>query len=121
MLIGKLAFGAVMHTITWSSHRSSIPIKSSASAEVLSAKEPIEDGTFLDMVLQQLVNLDDYLNLIVDSIDLFNLLSICRTQIVLKDLGMLRKYFNKPVNVRVEDYIKLLPVIPLTSKIKRAR
>lgn len=79
LLIGDFEKSSVFHTLSWMSHLSRRPGKSSASAEVLAAGEAVDDGRVIASALSVVLNGKVHLSIAVDSRDLFSLLSTCRT------------------------------------------
>ncbi|PXF44742.1 hypothetical protein BWQ96_05501 [Gracilariopsis chorda] len=78
MLFGDLSLGSVIHTISWSSHKSRRPVKSIGSAEILAAGEAIDEGKLLAKAYSKLLGFEIGLWIVVDSKDLYGTLSTCR-------------------------------------------
>jgi len=78
LLIGDLKRGSVFHTLSWSSRKSTRPVKSIASAETLAVGEGIDEGKLLRKAMERLLHTDVDLSIVLDSKDLFETLSTCR-------------------------------------------
>ena len=97
VLIGDLKKGSVFHPISWRSHLSSRPTKSSASAETLAAGDATDDGLLLVSSLELILNTKINLTVAIDSKDLYNSLSTCRTptdKSIRGDVSLLRYNFE---------------------------
>ena len=96
-LIGELKEGSVFHLITWRSHRSARPVKSTASAETIAAGDAFEDAKLLAELYSLLLVSGIETTLFVDSKDLFHSLSTCRVpedKSIRADVSLLRYYFE---------------------------
>lgn len=81
ILLGPLTQGSIFHTLSWRSHLSSRPTKSSGSAETLAAGDEIEKGKIIVDTLNILFCDGNHLVFVVDSKELFTSLSTCRALI----------------------------------------
>ena len=75
VLIGPLQKGSIFHTLSWQSHRSRRPAKSTPVAEILACSEAIDEGKTIKYTLRQIIELDLPLYIVVDTKDLFTTLS----------------------------------------------
>ena len=97
LLIGTPTHGSVLHTVSWASHFSKRPVKSSGSGVVLAAGDAIDTGKVIAIIYSSLLGMDVYLYVIVDSKDLYDSLSTCRTpedKSIRTDLQLLRYNFE---------------------------
>ena len=78
LLFGKLEQDAVIHVVSWSSHKSRRPVKSIGAAETLAAGEAIDEGKVLSKAFKILLGIQVGLWVVVDSKDLHGTLSTCR-------------------------------------------
>ena len=81
ILLGPLRQGSIFHTLTWRSHLSNRPTKSSGSAETLAAGDAIDDGKLIVDTLNILLTDGIHLVVVVDCKDLFTSLSTCRNPV----------------------------------------
>lgn len=77
-LFGDIAEGSTFHALSWTSRKSKRPVKSVASAEILAAGEPVDEGKLLRKAFDNLLGIDVELVIALDSKDLFDTLSTCR-------------------------------------------
>ena len=97
LLIGELHDSSLFHTLTWSSHRSSRPVKSVGAAEILAAGEAIDESKALVQALSVLLNMKIDLKLLLDSRDLFESISTCRNSTdrsIRADVSVIRYEFE---------------------------
>ena len=78
LLIGKLKARSIVHSISWSSHLCTRPVKSIASAVILAAGCAIDEDKIISDSYTKLLGVGAHLHVFVDSKDLFNSLSTCR-------------------------------------------
>lgn len=69
--------GAVLHTLSWISHKSKRPVKSVGATEILADGDAIDEWKMLQLALSTLLPVEFDFMLVVDSRDLFILLSTC--------------------------------------------
>lgn len=74
-MIGSLEYGSIYHTVSWSSHRSKIPVRSIVAGEVLAAGATIDDGVVLKRVYGMPLYIDFELIVALDSRDSFSSLA----------------------------------------------
>lgn len=79
MMGRKLTKGAVFHILYSSSNKSSRPVHSTAAAETIAVGYSVEEGKMLVEALQHFFGLQVELMIAVDSKDLYDSLSTCRT------------------------------------------
>ena len=98
LVIGPLYLGSVFHALSWTSHISSRPVISSASAEVLAAGCAINEGNMIKEAYKTLLGIEVHLCVVLDSKDLFLSLSTCRTpedKSIRADVQILRYNFER--------------------------
>lgn len=87
----------MLHTLSWSSHKSKRPVKSIGAAEILAAGEAIDEGKVLAKAYEVLLGMNIDLLIAVDSKDLFETLSTCRNSIdrsIRADVSVIRYEFE---------------------------
>lgn len=97
LLIGPLQVGSVFHTISWLSHKSKRPVKSTAAAETLAASEAIDEGKVLKKAFSVLFGFTVPLIIVIDSKDLYTSLSTQRNSIdrsIRADVNIIRFDFE---------------------------
>ena len=81
ILLGRLKQGSIFHPLTWRSHLSNRPTKSSGSAETLAAVDAIDDEKLIVDTLNILLTDGIHLFVVVDCKDWFISLSTCRSPV----------------------------------------
>lgn len=97
LLLGPLELGSNFYLLSWSSHMSKRPAKSSASAEILAASEAVDDGRVIRKCLSRVFNMYVSLVMVVDSKDSLSSLSTSRVpqeKSIAADVTLLRYYFE---------------------------
>ena len=79
LLNGSSTHGSVLHTVSWASHISKRPAKSSGSAEVLAARDVIDIGKISAKVYSSLLSMKVYLYFCIASKHLYDSLCTCQT------------------------------------------
>ena len=75
VLLGPLVIDAPFYTVSWISHKSKRPVRSTAAAEILAVGEAIDEGKVVKATLSELLGISLKLMVLTDSKDLYNSLS----------------------------------------------
>ncbi len=75
LLLGPLQKDSTFYTLSWQSHRSKRPVKSTPAAEILACSEAIDEGKVLKSVFSKILRISIKLIVVVDSKDLYTSLS----------------------------------------------
>ena len=97
VLLGPLKIGSIFYIISWQSHKSRRPVKSSAAAETLAAAEAIDEGKTLKSTLTSVLQIDVPFYLVVDTKDLYTSLSTKKNSIdksIRADVNVIRYEFE---------------------------
>lgn len=97
LLIDDLAYGSIMHIVSWSSLKAHRPVRSTAAAETIAADEGIDIGKSLASVYSLLLRMPTALIIVVDSKDLFTTLTTQRQSVdrsIRGDIGVIRFEFE---------------------------
>jgi len=79
LIIGDFKSGTIFHTLSWRSQKSKRPVRSVGVAETFAAGIAIDEGKLLKMAYQRILGLPIDLYVAVDSNDLWETISTCRT------------------------------------------
>lgn len=102
LFIGPVALGSTFHLMSWSSHKSRRPCKSTPAAEILAASEAIDELVAIHAVLVRLLGVPIRLWELVDSKDLYHSLSTQRQSVdrsVRNDVNCIRFTFETVLDV----------------------
>lgn len=97
LLLGPLDKGSHFYVLSWTSHKSKRPIRSTAAAEILAVGEGIDEGKVIKSIMQMIFNRKIKLMVITDSKDLFTSLSTQRNSIdksIRPDVNVIRYEFQ---------------------------
>lgn len=75
IVFGKIQQGSVIHIMSWASHRSRRPVRSTPAAEILAAGEALDEIVSLKNALSAMLGIKVQLAVLVDSKDLYRSLS----------------------------------------------
>ena len=102
LVIGEVKKGSPFHVLSWSSHRSRRPAKSTPAAEILAASEAVEETVILKDVMTSVLGKPVKSMVFFDSKDLFGSLSSKRNptdKSVRNDVNLMRFYFETSIDV----------------------
>lgn len=97
LLVGDFKVGSLYHNVSWSSHKSKIPVKSIGVAEIWAVHGAIDEGKVLASAYNVLVGIEVDLIVTLDSKDLYDTLSTCRSSTdrsICADLSVIRYEFE---------------------------
>ena len=97
ILFGDFCQEAVIHLMSWSSHKYKRPVRSIGAAEILAAGEAIDEGKVIKSVIAKVHNFNPDLIVVVDSKDLFTSFSTKRNSIdksIWPDVNVIRFEFE---------------------------
>lgn len=104
LLLNGLNKDLTFYTLSWSSHKSKRPVKSTGSAEILAAGQAIQEGKVLRESLQTILGTKRDLWVAVDRKDLYTSLSTQRNSIdksIRADVNIIRFYFETKIFNRI--------------------
>ena len=81
LVYGTVEKGCIFHLLSWSSHRSRRPAKSTPAAEILAASEAVDEIVVLRSVLTIILGTEVRTMVFVDSKDLYHALSSKRNTV----------------------------------------
>lgn len=119
LVVGPIKEGCIFHTLSWTSHKSHRPVRSTGAAEILAAGAGFDNGKLLAQAYRLLLNVEIGLSAAVDSKDLFNSLWTCLNSVdrsIRRDVSLSRHNFETRQILRI-FWIpgKLNPADPLTK------
>lgn len=97
LLFGDISEGSIFHVVSWSSRKSTRPVRSVGAAEILAAGEAIDEGKTIAHAYSILLGQHVDLIIAVDSKDLFQSLSTQRNSIdksIRADVNVIRHEFE---------------------------
>lgn len=102
LFIGDVASGSTFYLLSWSSHKSRRPVKSTPAAEILAASEALDELVCLHSVIVRILGVPVNLWQLVDSKDLYTSLSTQRQSIdksVRNDVNCIRFTYETVLDV----------------------
>ena len=81
LVMGDVEKDKIIHPISWISHKSKRPVRSTPAAEILAAGEGVDEGKVISCALTEIISIQINTNLIVDSKDLYTSMSTQRNSI----------------------------------------
>lgn len=102
LVVGPVQKGSEFFVLSWSSHRSYRPAKSTPAAEILAASEAVDELVLIKRILTSIWAIEINSMMIVDSKDLYHALSSKRNTVdksVRPDVNSMRFYFETAIDV----------------------
>lgn len=103
LMLGPLEKGSTFYTISWTSHKSKHPTRSTAAAEILAVGEGIEEENTIKSMIYMALGFKVKLMVITDSRDLFTSLSTQRNSIdnyIRADVHVIRYEFQTKLSTK---------------------